>query len=253
MLAWLPWLGLGVAFWPALQDLARHLAATPWSRYAIVFPFLLARCARRAPKDAPLPGSTAAVALGLGLQIAAAFAGQIRWARPGLALAVWGLLARSGVRSPAVWVLLAFCVPAPAFLIHGASEAFQAALIEPILGIWRGLGLEVLHHQRVLVVPGETGLELTRGNLALAPLLAGIGWYHQTLRQQGPMPTAVLAGLMALASLPIAALFLAIAAGAAAAGWDGLAHFANSDGPWLLTAAGALSASEWMLRRGDAA
>ena len=247
---WLPWIGLSVAFWPALQNLGEHLAATPWSRYALVFPFLLARCAWRTPKGTPLPGALVWIAIGLVLQVAAAFAGQIRWARPALALAVVGLLMRAGVRSPRVWVLLAFCVPTPAFLMHETSELFQAALIEPILGVWRGLGLEILHHNRELTVPGAGRMALQRGHLALAPLLAGIGWYHQALCERTWGRSLVVCTGLALLAVPVAAIFLAVTAGALAAGFSGLAHVSNGDGPWLVTAITALALSEWRLRAG---
>jgi hypothetical protein len=219
--ALLLWTGLAAAFSPTILDLARHAIDTPWSRYALVFPVLFAISARRGARPAPRSEGVRWIAAGLAIEIAAAFTGAIRWARPGLALAAFGICQRCGIGSPRAAVLLLFAVPAPAFAVHDGGALLESAL----------------------------SLRAHRGALALAPLLAGLAWYDAVLCRR-PLRWAIAASAAAaLLAIPILVLMSLLAAGAAGAGWLRSAQWLSGPAPWIPIAAAGIGAAEWRWRR----
>lgn len=237
-------LGLVVAFSPTWIDWARHAVDTPWSRYALVFPVLFAVAARRergAPEAAPRAGLLY-MAAGLAAELGAAFAGAIRWARPGLALAAFGWCRRTGLARPRTAALLLFAVPAPAFAIHAGSGALLRGWWAPVTAAWSALGSALPEG----VGPGALG---DRGALALAPLLAGVAWYDGCLQQRRLLPAALISAGCALAALPLAGLLLFAAAGAWTAGADPRQAGLVLRWAWLPVAATAIAWAEWRWRR----
>jgi hypothetical protein len=220
------WAGLAAAFSPTILDLFRHWSEEPWSRYVLVFPVLFAVCARREPRAERGRAGLHWIAVGLALEIVAAFHGAIRWARPGLALAAIGLCQRSGFGSPRDRVLLLFAVPAPAFAVHAGYAVLDTALLEPI-----------------------ASCRVHRGALALAPLLAGLAWYEAALCRR-PLGRALAAsGAAALTAVPIAALASFASCCAAASGLTRAAQWLAGPALWIPLTAVAIAIAEWRWRR----
>ena len=198
---WLLAAGLVVAFSPTWVDLGRHWVETPWARYALVFPPLAAVAARRAPAAGASSG-LGWIGVGLAVELAAAFAGAIRWARPGLALSAFGWLRRGDFAAPRAATLLFFAVPAPAFLLRSA-----------------GMGAS---------------------SLSLVPLLAGIAWYEGCLFRRSWRSTALACGGAALAALPLALAVEVAKRGAVEAGLAASTAAALAGWLWLPVAVCAL-------------
>ncbi len=241
--ALLLWAGLVAAFSPTIVDLVRHWIETPWSRYALVFPVLFAACAIREPRAAPRPAALGWVAAGLVLEVAAAFTGAMRWARPGLALAALGICRSSGFASPRAAVLLLFAVPAPAFAVHAGSALLDAALSEPIASFWRGAA------GGGTVLGAAPAIHAHRGALALAPLLAGLAWYEAVLCRRPLSRALVASAAAALLAVLIVALGWFAAAGAAAAGFVSSAQWLTGPALWIPIAVTGIGVAEANRRR----
>jgi hypothetical protein len=228
------------AFLPVLIDLARHLAQTPWARYAALFPALAVVCARqeRDPLRPARRDAAAFLVAGLLVLLLAHFMGSVRWGRAGAAFAAIGLCRRFGWgtgRSQALWL---FAVPLPAAALRLAEPlarqmlALADACVAP-------LGIDAAP-----VAIGRSG-----SGLALVPLMAGLGWYT-ALRCRLPLPAALArAALGALLALPTqfaATLLAALSAPAigAEAARSALIHV-----PWMLVAAAGVGFAERAARR----
>ena len=244
------WLSLAIAFSPALLDLARHLIEFPWARYAMVFPLLFARCALRAERTRPIAAGTWAIFAGLALEVGAAFAGSIRWARPGIAIAIIGMCLRLGLGTWRLWALMLFAVPAPNFLVELGAPGPATALARIAAGGWRMLGVDVESSVRVL---GDLSLFPNEHWLAIAPLLAGLAWYEGLLRAR-PLPRAIAASAACAAlAIPIELIARATAVGAAAAGAapQSLALLGNAT--WIAVAVAGIAIAEARLRAHESA
>jgi hypothetical protein len=201
------------AFLPVLADLTRHLALSPWARYALLFPVLFVRAARReGGRTAPgRPDAALWIVAGLLIAAVALFLGETRWGRLGLLCAAIGLCRRFGWGSWRSQALLLFAVPVPNTLLRAAQplaeplSAVAGALVAPLGADVEGLWL------------GRYG-----SGIALAPLLAGLGWYAALLRDlplragvrlaAGASVLAVPLQLLALVAAAVAALFVGNAA-----------------------------------------
>ncbi len=215
------------AFLPVLADLVRHLSETPWARYSVLFPLLLAGCAlrergplRAARRDAPLWIVAGLVVLMVGI-----FMGVVRWGRVGAALAAIGLCRRFGWGTWRSQALLLLAVPLPATALRVAEPLSQQILsLAGLLVGWHGVDVAPVAIGR----PGS--------GLPLVPLLAGLGWYA-ALRRNLPLRAALTraagAGLLAF---PIQMLATALAALLATAAPTDAARAALIHGPWLLVA-----------------
>jgi hypothetical protein len=238
------WIALAAAFSPVALDLVQHWAQYPWARYALVFPFLFARCALRAERTRPVASGLIWVAAALALELVAAFAGAIRWARPGLAIAVIGMCQRLGLGRWQLWALILFAVPAPNFLVEFGAPGPAVALAGAAAGIWRALGVDVEPAVRALA---SVSLFPNEHWLALAPLLAGLAWYASVLLAR-PLTRAIAASAAAAAlALPIELIARAVAVGVAAAGVSpqGLARL--GDAVWIAVAAAGIAIAERQL------
>lgn len=229
------------AFLPVLADLTRHLALSPWARYALLFPLLFVRAARREPgRTAPgRPDAALWVVAGLLIAAVALFLGETRWGRLGLLCAVIGLCRRFGWGTWRSQALLLFAVPVPNTLLRAAQPL--AELLSRIAGALVGpLGADV------------DALWLGRygSGLALAPLLAGLGWYAALLRDL-PLRTGLrLAAGAGVVAVPLQLLALVTAAVAALVLGNGAARAALVNAPPLLAAVAGLVLAERGLRSG---
>ena len=235
------WIALGAAFSPVAFDLTRHWIEFPWARYSIVFPFLFVRCALRAERKRPAPAGLIWVIAGLALELAAAFAGAIRWARPGLAIAVIGMCQRLGLGRWPLWALVLFAVPAPNFIVELGAPGPATALAAIAAGGWLLLGVDVDGAMRAL---DAVSLFPNEHWLALAPLCAGLAWYEGILVAR-PVPRAIAASAAAAAlAIPIELVARAVALGAAAAGATQSALALLGDATWIAVAAAGIALAE---------
>lgn len=196
------------AFVPVLVDLVRHLVASPWARYAAVFPPLFVRCVlhERRTRTAAPPKRDAALWIVAGLAFAALaiFLGATRWGRFGLLLAAIGLCRRFGWGSWRSHLLLLFALPVPTALLKLAQPlSYQLqALADALAG---GAGADV----------GALTLGRYGSGLPLAVSMMGLGWYAALLRGLPLRASATLAAGLFVCALPLQLAGIALAALAA--------------------------------------
>ena len=248
------WAGLLVAFSPTLLDLARHMAENPWARYAVLFPFLFARCALNDPEQLPeRRDGTLWLGLGMGVELFGIFAGATRIGRMGLALAAIGLCRRFALASWPSLVLLALAVPLPDAVLRWTSPGAENALLSAASDLLGPLGVTI-EINGTQAFYGTQALALGRSDSGapLAVLLIGLSWYHSLMLGTPARAAALRAAAAPLLAIPvqIAAIALALLTlplGAGAAGRLALTHL-----PWMAVAAVGLVTTELRYRRGGA-
>jgi hypothetical protein len=227
-------------------DLWRHLAENPWARYALVFPPLFVRCALRDGSAERARGGTLLIAAGLAMELAAVFAGAVRWARPGPVLAALGMCRREGVGSERTRLLLFFAIPLPAFVMKLGEGAAAMAMGKAAIALFGGSDWTLLGWQ--VRAGGETLLEMSPAWLPLAPLLAGLAWYDAVLQRRALPAALVTCAAAAALALPVHTLGLGAALTLASWGERGLAEALVNDGVWLGVTAIGVALAEWRLR-----
>jgi hypothetical protein len=244
------WLALAVAFSPTLFELATHMVAEPWARYAVVPLLLLLRAA--------VTGSTVHQARrfglwlilgGLALEILGIVAGPQRLARLGLPLAIIGMSCLLGRPSIPTAMLSLWIVPIPYTFIHTLSPVLDSLVARAAALLAWPLIPELMVEDHALrwcteqlwITPAQMGLPL-------AALLSSIGWFHATQSGRSMLKAAERAALWGLAAFPIQAIAIALAAltlrlGEAEIGRTWLDH-----GVWILAASAGTLWSERRLR-----
>lgn len=234
---------LAFALSPLLVDLARHLVEVPWTRYVLVFPPLLLWQALRAEPAVPAPRlGWSLVALALLWELVAVGGGVPRFGRPALALALFGLCRALGLASPATAALALWTVPIPALLHGEPGSVLAAGYAEAAAGLLPGLSAELGAHGVALLARdgGRLAVDATDGGVALAVFLAGLGWLRGLRTSGTAVGSALRAGGLALAALPLQLLCVGLAASALATGRSETAASLLAVAPWLL--GGALGA-----------
>lgn len=178
--AWIVWPGLLVAFSPVLLELAEHLIAHPWTRSALVFPWLSAlaiRADRGRSESKPL--IWACVVLGILIELVAVSGGILRVGRVGLVVAAMGIVCGAGWARPLTTLLLVWVLPLPSALMRLASPDLESAWGGTVAALVPGLALDAASSGPALVA-GEHALRLVApdGGLALGFGLAGLGWFN---------------------------------------------------------------------------
>jgi hypothetical protein len=229
------WAALAAALSPVLADLARHLAATPWARYSVVFLFLTIRAALRDTTWASARGDGFVLLfLALGFEVLTVGGGIPRAGRVAIPLAVLGLARTRGYPRLAIAALIAWCVPVPNALVTMASPRLERGLAFASVGLWRDFGLALrLEGAQVVARQGRLALEAADGGIPLLALLSGMGWYAATLRGGRLGNSIGTAGVWAFSALPlqIGAVFLAV--GVAGLGAPEAARLGLSYVPWI--------------------
>ncbi len=244
------WLALAAAFSPVLFDLVRHVAATRWAHYVVVFPPLVAWCALRERSRPRREPGGAWIATGLALEVVAGFLGAIRWARPGLLLALFGMFRREGIASWPTRALCVFAIPAPAFLVRLGSGPVAYAMTDAVAAVWRGLGLAVSVDGGIVYGAGGGVLVVPDHDwLFLAPLLVGLAWYAGIRLRLALAPSLLGCAAAAALALPIQTAALFAAVGIAAAGWPAGGQALVDHGSWIATALAVILATERRARR----
>jgi hypothetical protein len=236
---WLPWIALALAFSPVLLELGEHLASEPWTRYAALFPLLLARAAAAAPRRPEASASGYAwIAAGAAVEIAGVGGGIPRFARPGLALAVIGLCRARGIADLRVAALALWMIPLPSTALGAASPALETALLRPAAWLGRSAGLAERSEPPGLAgADGALLLQPPDGGLPLAALLSGLGWYAALRAGEGTRAGLARAAGLGIAAFPLQALALVVGAGVLALGAPRAAELALRPGLWPLAAA----------------
>lgn len=197
---WL-WLGLALAFSPALVDLAAHWRDEPWARSSVLALYFVVRGSEGRPADPPrrLPGF-AFLATGLLVQMGALAAGPESFARVGLALGLLGLALLLGCPPLRLALLFAALVPIPFALQRALDPLLRAPLETAAAALASGLG----------PATEATALGLAQGERFLRIHPPGLGL---------PLMALLAAGAWACAArlrVPPARALVASAAGAAA-------------------------------------
>lgn len=243
------WIALALAFSPVALDLGQHFAANPWTRYAVVFPLLFARLALRDERGPRAAIGTWGIVVALAWEIAATFAGAIRWARHAPILAAVGLCQREGLASWRSRALLLFAVPVPAFAVKLGDRRVASLMGEwaASVGSLGGRSLELVGS--TIHAGADEVVVINRAWLSLAALLAGLAWYDGALLRRPLLVTVAMGAGAAALAWPIQALGLVAAVGLGLVGASGLAQAWVNDGVWLATALAGVTLSETRLRR----
>ncbi len=178
--AWIVWPGLLVAFSPVLLELADHLIASPWSRSALIFPWLSVVAIRADGARAHSKRLIwACIALGILIELVAVSGGILRLGRVGLVVAVVGVVWGAGWARPAVCLLLVWTLPLPSALMRLASPTLETTWGSAVAALLPGLALDPASSGPALVA-GDEVLRLVApdGGLALGYGLAGLGWFR---------------------------------------------------------------------------
>ncbi len=191
---------LGVACVPILTDWLRHLASHSWTWASLAFPPLVAwLTARTRPGPARVAPALLLAAVGALAIVWALVSGSPRLGRPGLLLAVAGILLLFGRLRPRVAVLLALCLPFPAFLL----ERIAAPLLPPLAAVLASV-LSVTGPAQAFGGLGDTPrqalafLEPADVGLPVALLAGGLRWAQETLGMGAVGPALVRCAAAAL-------------------------------------------------------
>ena len=244
--SWPLWLALGAAFSPVLVDTGQHLVANPWARYALWFPLLFVRCARVDRRGArPLAGMVLIVS-GLAIELAAAFAGVIRWGRPGAAIGAIGLTLWQGSGSWRSRVLLFFAVPLPAFLVKAARDWADPLVAWTVDAFCGSEACAMLGAD--LVRDGQILLTVDRSWLSSSALLAGLAWYHAILTGRRSTSALTASAFAAVLAWPLHALVLGLGIVLADLGAHAMAQTWADHGLPIAAAACVVAFAEWRHR-----
>jgi len=215
------WLGLLVAFSPVWPDLLELLIEQPWSRVALVFPWLAWMASREdSGRSAPTAWGRGLLVFGLAFELLAIGADVVRVARLGLGVAAVGLCLAGGWTSVRVALLLLWAVPMPASLLNQLGP--MLARLHASVADWTlstaGLAVDRLGTGGLRSGGEELVLGAADGGLQSMVAFAGFGWFWAT-RRGAPM-TGLLrgAGGWALSALPLQMIVVTTAGAAFAAG-----------------------------------
>jgi hypothetical protein len=173
----LAWIALAAALSPLLVDLAQHWIDEPWALPSAAFLPLWLRCAYTdASPPRPRWDGYAWLALALALEVVAVGGGMPRYGRPAVPLAVLGLARVLGHPTPARALVALWLVPVPWVLQQASQPALEALLGAGVAAL--GLPLRVDREADALAgAAGVLPVSAADSGLALAGLLAGLGWY----------------------------------------------------------------------------
>jgi hypothetical protein len=245
------WIALAAALSPMLADLVRHWLAIPWSRYSVVFPFLLAARIRSEPsRPAPAADGWIWVAAALALELAAVAGGVTRLGRVALPLAVWGGCRLLGWTGPATAALAVFTVPIPHGLNELASPALETGLARAaaLAGRLFGAAPQLLDPPELRVGGEALALLPADGGLSIAALLAGLGWHAGLVLREGAAACARRALAWAALGIPLQAAAVTGAALVAAVSGAPAARALLSHGVWPAVALAGLARTRALAR-----
>ncbi len=175
------WLALLGALSPSLVALAKYHLVSPWAHYSLLFPFLLLALALEEQAARPQPGLGYLLTLsGLCLTLLPSLAGSelIRFARPGIPIAVIGLALILGRPSFPVSLLALWMIPLPSALLKLAAPFLNSVFLS-----LASLPLKLIAPNATTVdcsyqtAAGSLSLSAGQNGLSLLVLLTGLGWF----------------------------------------------------------------------------
>jgi len=230
--ALLAWICLAVALSPALLEISRHVAATPWARYTAVVAALLvlAMAADSSPRVARRRVGTLLLGVAAATQLLAAAIGPPAVGRLAIPLGIVGLSCWYGSPALRLAVLSVLLVPVPYTIVSAASRGLESALLQGAVALASPVtgGLEAKGH--VLIgVPSEFWVRPPHGGVPLAALLASAGAIYAACAGRGLAGVGAASLLGAVVALPAQILALGVAVLLAASGrpiaaWAWLDH-----------------------------
>lgn len=210
---WL-WLAAAAAFSPALAELLRQTAASPFNPTPLFAAVLLACGSWRDRSATPPARRTALVLLAAAccLELLGILGGAATLGRASLSLAIVGMARLLG--RPPLWVALLslWLVPIPVSVVEPIRTPLESAAAAIVAGSARLAGAPAVAVGPLVRIGGTTlALQPSDGGLHLAHQLALLGWYAASSRGQA-LPAAARQGLAtALLAAPLQPLFLAAA------------------------------------------
>jgi hypothetical protein len=237
------WLFVAIAMSPTLVDLGSHWLASAWARYSLIHGLLLMSCLCRGPREEPRVGlGYGLIAAGVGVQLLALLASVAQVARPGLVLALAGVILATGASGWRAAVLSLWVVPLPRFVAAamGGDQVVVwlcswvgGALVDPgtelIVTVYSMRTPEV----QLALVPGYGG------PIAIMSLL-GLAWYVTTRCQLDVRRMALLGAVFGVLAMLLQLGFVVLSAVALVAGWPRVASFTIAWGATLVGVAIAL-------------
>lgn len=234
---WLLWPMLALAFSPVLIDLVSHYAERPAIAYGALFIALFVWETMHRPRGPARPGlGLGLVVAGLAIELVFSKVGWMRFARPGLALAMIGLASLRGRATPQLALLALFAVPIPGF----AVAAFEPLLL-PAVAFWLrvlgGIGSPMeIGQEEVFTRDASLAVSPYDAGIPLAVLIAGLCAYAGVRRNWSLGRIARRAALLCPLALPIQMVALGLALWALASDSPDLARVGLGAGTWLATA-----------------
>jgi len=241
----LPWLGLVLAFSPALVDLGRHLAGVPRDRYALVgaLLFALGVLGERGRPARPRPGGRPLLGIAVLLQLVGIAVDTWTAARLGLALGVVGMALVLGRPSPRVALLSLAALPIPVTLLEISSPALETGWAAAAAAVLGAAGLDVEAAGAGLRAAGELlPLRVDHGGGPLALVAAALCWYAGIRGAWPVASTLALCPAAGLAGLAFQGLAVIVAGGALALGGGRDLGESILDSAWLALGVGGLLA-----------
>lgn len=211
---WL-WLAAGIAFSPALAEIAGQTVSNPRTTTPIIAGSLLVLASVRC-RVRETPGRT--VALGLlaaaaVLEILGILGGSSTFARVSVPVAVVGVSRMLGHPPLATALLSLWLVPIPVSLLEPLREPFENGAAAFVAAVGSLVSPDAVAVGPLVRASGRSfELRAPDAGLHLAHLLALVGWYGAVLRGEGLGAAARMAGKTALLTLPLQPIFLAVAA-----------------------------------------
>ncbi len=211
---WL-WIAAGVAFSPALAEIAAQTVSNPRTTTPVIAGALLLVAATRsrsheAPERAVALGLLAAAA---GLELFGILGGSSTFARVSVPVAVVALSRLLGHPPLATALLSLWLVPIPVSLLEPLREPFENGAAMFVAAV-ASLASPDASAVGPLVRAGGRSFELHApdAGIHLAHLLTLVGWYAAVLCGEGIGAAARLAGKAALLTVPLQPVFLTAAA-----------------------------------------
>jgi hypothetical protein len=238
---WVLWTAFAIAFTPALVTAARFVAAgdAPIDRAPLVGAALLAWSVAsvRSAQQPPRRDGAALLLAACLLELVGISGRSWSIAHLALPLGVVGLARLLGSPRLPVAALAFFAIPPPYFATALLSPRLEAGYAAAGSVVANALGLPVRASLSTLDGPGG-GVDLIAadGGVALAHLLAGIGWFGGVRRNAPLAPSAAVAVAWGLAAFPLQAAGVVLAAVATGAGEPALGRFLLRHALWLLAA-----------------
>jgi len=181
------------------------MLADPWSRYSLLFPLLVLRCAIRTDPTAHTHrGGYLLIAISLGITFIGAIGGVefIRFARLAIPCGILGLAWIFGRPSWKIALLSLWIIPIPHAVLEVASPILEVYLLRTAAFIPSIFDPAITVQGTIFHAPsGSLEVANTESGILLLALFSGLGWYSGISRRldaKGCIRRSFYSGLMAM-------------------------------------------------------